>query len=144
MNANLKEGDQAYVKVEVTEMGRNSKLESLVEGPYIVVENAGTTLRLQIGDEVVRVSSDRVTPAPRPTTITKSSPANTPPSSDNSGSEVTPRSILRSPHAPRRGHLVRFSVTPTAVPNNPEFVIDRMVDAEASMVRVRWLVYAET
>jgi Chromo (CHRromatin Organisation MOdifier) domain len=109
-----------------------------------VVENAGTTLRLQIGGEVVRVSSDRITPAPRPTTITTLSPANTPPSSDNSGSEVTPRSILRSSHAPRRAHTVQFSVPPMAVPNNPELVIDHLVDAEAGMFRVRWLGYAET
>jgi Chromo (CHRromatin Organisation MOdifier) domain len=39
---------------------------------------------------------------------------------------------------------VRFSVPLTAVPNNPEFVIDRVVDAEAGMFRVRWLGYAET
>jgi Chromo (CHRromatin Organisation MOdifier) domain len=143
-NAHLQEGDQAYFKVEVTELDRNSKMESLVEVPYVVVENAGTTLRLQIGDEVVHVSSDRVTPAPRPTTITTSSPATTPPSSDNSGSEVTTRSILRSPHTPRRGHPVRFSVPPTAVPNNPELLIDRLVDAEAGMFLVRWLGYSET
>jgi hypothetical protein len=37
--------------VEVTDVGRNHKLESLVQGPYRVVENAGTTLRLSIGEE---------------------------------------------------------------------------------------------
>jgi hypothetical protein len=59
-----KEGDHVYLRVEVTDIGRNHKLESIVEGPYHVVENAGTTFRLQIGDELVRVSSDRVTCAP--------------------------------------------------------------------------------
>jgi Chromo (CHRromatin Organisation MOdifier) domain len=44
-------------------------LESLVQGPYRVVENAGTTFRLQIGDEVVRISSDRITRAPSPVTL---------------------------------------------------------------------------
>ena len=63
-NANLEEGDDAYVRVEVTDVGRNHKLESLVQGPYRVVENAGNTFRLRIGEETVRVSSDRVTPAP--------------------------------------------------------------------------------
>jgi hypothetical protein len=48
-NADLQEGDEAFVKVEVTEQGWNSMLESLVQGPYRVVENAGTTFRLQIG-----------------------------------------------------------------------------------------------
>jgi Chromo (CHRromatin Organisation MOdifier) domain len=65
-NTGLTEGDEAYVRVEVTETGRNHKLESLMQGPYRVVENAGTTFRLQMGDEVVRVSSDRVTRAPSP------------------------------------------------------------------------------
>jgi transposase InsO family protein len=63
-NSDLKEGDHAYLRVEVTDIGRNHKLESLVQGSYHVVENAGTTFRLQIGNEVVRVSSDRVTRAP--------------------------------------------------------------------------------
>ena len=63
-NANLEEGDDAYVRVEVTDVGRNHKLESLVQGPYRVVENAGNTFRLRIGEETVRVSSDRVTRAP--------------------------------------------------------------------------------
>jgi hypothetical protein len=49
----------------VTEVGRNHKLESLVQGPYRVLENAGAIFRLRIGAEDVRVSSDRVTPGPR-------------------------------------------------------------------------------
>jgi hypothetical protein len=64
-NADLNEGDEAYVKVEETEMGRNHKLESLVQGPYNVLENAKHTLRLHIGDEQVMISSDRVTRARR-------------------------------------------------------------------------------
>jgi hypothetical protein len=61
----VKEGEKVLLRVEVTEVGRNHKLESLVQGPYLVFENAGTTFRLRIGAEDVRVSSDRVTPAPR-------------------------------------------------------------------------------
>jgi hypothetical protein len=64
-SGNLQEGDEAYLRVEVTDVGRNHKLESLVQGPYQVVENTGHTLRLRIGEETVLVSSDRVTPAPR-------------------------------------------------------------------------------
>jgi hypothetical protein len=63
-NTELSVGDEAYLRVEITDIGRNHKLESLVQGPYRVVENAGTTLRLCVGDETVRVSSDRVTRAP--------------------------------------------------------------------------------
>jgi transposase InsO family protein len=40
-NGNLQEGNEAYLRVEVTDAGRNHKLESLVQGPYRVVENAG-------------------------------------------------------------------------------------------------------
>jgi hypothetical protein len=36
-NVNLQEGDEAYVRVEVTDVGRNHKLESLVQGPYRVL-----------------------------------------------------------------------------------------------------------
>jgi hypothetical protein len=36
----------------------------VTQGPYRVVENAGTTFRLKIGEETVRISSDRVTRAP--------------------------------------------------------------------------------
>jgi hypothetical protein len=32
-NIDLKECDEAYVKVDVTDTGRNHKLESLVQGP---------------------------------------------------------------------------------------------------------------
>jgi hypothetical protein len=63
-SANLREGDQAFLRVEFTDTRRNQKLESLVQGPLEVVEMAGTTFRLRIGDETGRVSSDRVTPAP--------------------------------------------------------------------------------
>jgi hypothetical protein len=61
----VKEGDDVFVRVEVTEVGRNHKLKYLVQGPYLVLENADATFRLRVGAEDVRVSSDRVTPAPR-------------------------------------------------------------------------------
>jgi hypothetical protein len=63
-NVNIKEGDQDYLRVEVTDIGRKHKLESLELGPYEVIENAGETVRLHIGEETIRVSSDRVTRAP--------------------------------------------------------------------------------
>jgi hypothetical protein len=47
-NANLREGDEAYIRVEVTDVGRNHKLESPVQGPYHVLENAGTTFGLHM------------------------------------------------------------------------------------------------
>jgi hypothetical protein len=64
-NSEVKEGEDVFLRGEVTEVGRNHKLESMVQGPYRMLENAGATFRLRIGAEYVRVSSDRVTPAPR-------------------------------------------------------------------------------
>jgi transposase InsO family protein len=63
-NSEVKVGDEVFLRVEVTDVGRNHKLESLKQGPYKVLENAGTTFRLRIGGDDIRVSSDRVTPAP--------------------------------------------------------------------------------
>jgi hypothetical protein len=63
-NSSFPEGYEAYVRVEVTDVGPNHKLESLVQGLYRVVDNAGNTFRLKIGDETVRISSNRVTRAP--------------------------------------------------------------------------------
>jgi hypothetical protein len=83
-NAELAEGDEGYVRVEVTETGWNHKLDSLVQCPYRVVENAGTTFLLQIADEVVRVSSDRVTRAPSRATI------DTEPRSPDSPESISP------------------------------------------------------
>jgi hypothetical protein len=82
-NTDLYLGDKAYLRVEISDIGRNHKLKYLVHGPYRVVKNAGTTLRLCIGDETVRVSSDRVTRAPtrsNSSTPTPESPSVTPPS----------------------------------------------------------------
>ena len=50
--------------MEITDVGRNYKLESLVQGLYRVLENAVNTFRLKIGEETVRISSYRVTRTP--------------------------------------------------------------------------------
>jgi hypothetical protein len=42
-NSEVEEGDDVFLRMEVTEVGRNHKLESLVQGPYRVLENAGAT-----------------------------------------------------------------------------------------------------
>jgi hypothetical protein len=61
----VKEGNDVFLRGEVTDVGRKQKLEYLVQGPYQVLENAGATFQLHIGAGDVRVSSDRVKPAPR-------------------------------------------------------------------------------
>jgi hypothetical protein len=40
-------------------------LDSLVHGPYEVVENDSHSFRLRMGSDVVRITSDRIMPAPR-------------------------------------------------------------------------------
>jgi hypothetical protein len=135
-NADLKEGDQAYLRVEITDTGRNHKLESLVQGPYEVVENAGETLRLRIQDETVRVSSDRVTRAPSRVTDPQAPPHPVTPSP--SEDPPTPQSCSGT----RR---VRFANEPTVM---GEFVVDRVVDAAMDeggqvLYRIRWMGYQE-
>ena len=152
-NANLREGDQAYLRVEVTDTGRNHKLESLVQGPYEVIENAGTTFRLRIGDETVRVSSDRVTPAPvRETSISPEDRPNVAPSPpspvslplDTDGPiRVGPTPNNGSSRSPRR---VRFTVQESDPPS--EYVVDRIIDAAMDegghvLYRTRWMGYGE-
>jgi hypothetical protein len=144
----------------VTEVGQNHKLESLVQGPYLVLENAGATVRLRKGAEDVRVSSDRVTPAPR----RELSP---PPEGNPTSSEPVPPapvdgtpsspSIYRSEGQPRRTgkRKVHFDLpTPSKEARKPssqigsstqgEFVVEKLVDfGEAAdgarLYRVRWL-----
>jgi hypothetical protein len=64
-NQGIPKGDWAYVRKEVY-VGINPKLLDQVDGPYQVVDNDDHELLLQMGDHLVRVSSDRITPAPTP------------------------------------------------------------------------------
>jgi hypothetical protein len=57
-NAQIGEGYQPYVRVEVPEVGRIHKLDPLVHRPCRVIENADNIFRLQIGPDNVRVYSD--------------------------------------------------------------------------------------
>lgn len=123
-NTGLTEGDEAYVRVEVTETGRNHKLESLVQGPYRVVENAGTTFRLQIGDEVVRVSSDRVTRAPSPVNpdTEPRSPVSlesiSAPACAEEGSQTSPLGVQTESHS-STGPVTNASPTGTPIQDLP-------------------------
>jgi hypothetical protein len=119
-----------------------------VQGPYRVVENAGTNLRLSIGDEFVRVSSDRVTRAP-----TRSETRTPPPTSETSTDPATPtpatgtNETSRKPRSPRRVRFALPEVTPD--PTEREYVVDRIVDAQMIdrgriLYQVRWLGYDPT
>jgi hypothetical protein len=108
-------------------------LESLVQGPYEVVENAGTTFRLRIGGETVRVSSDRFTPEPiRECSICPKDRPNVNPTTH------TPFPLPLGTNGPVPGDprrttglrdpLVRFTLPEPDPPS--DYVVDRIVDAE--------------
>ena len=166
-NARLREGDEAYVRVEVTDAGRSHKLESQVHGPYRVLENAGHTLRLQVGLDAIRVSSDRVTPAPGHQG-TQQDPVVVPESRESPAQEPDPVTEMRASQRPvvagpgrtperwrkegasatQKPNRVRFDI-PSDCPtprSREEYVIDRLVDVEQDVqgktfYRVRWLGY---
>jgi hypothetical protein len=109
------------------------------------MENCGTTLRLNIGDEVVLVSSDRVTRAPnrtqprqQPRTLeTLAEPA-----------ELTQTSETDPPNpSPRVPKKVRFSLPEVSSEGSEqEYVVDRVVDAQMNdkgrvLYQVRWFGY---
>jgi hypothetical protein len=66
-----------YVCMEVHTAGANPKLDDQVEGLFQVALNDGHKLILRIGDELARVNSDRITPAPAP--LVPSNNAQSPP-----------------------------------------------------------------
>jgi Chromo (CHRromatin Organisation MOdifier) domain len=146
-NTELSVGDEAYLRVEITDVGLNHKLESLVQGPYRVAENAGTTLRLCIGDETIRVSSDRVTRAPtRPTPSVPTSTPETPSDPVTTPSARENNAVSRKPKSPRRVRFALPEFFPDPGPREKEYVVDRLVDAQINdmgqiIYQVRWLGY---
>jgi hypothetical protein len=159
-NSEVKVGDEVLLRVEVTDVGRNHKLESLVQGPYQVLENAGTTFRLRIGGDDIRVSSDRVTPAPIRESPTLEEARTSPMGMESPGEELpdAPTVATRAVTRPlRQKNKVRFSLpSPSREESQPpfvgtapfvgEFVVDKLVDFGESadgnrLYRVRWLVY---
>jgi len=66
-NADVKIGDYVYT----TNHDRRNKLQSKAIGPFMVLDADDSTFVIDIDGEEKRVSSDHVTPAPRPTTTDK-------------------------------------------------------------------------
>jgi len=66
-NADVKIGDYVYT----TDHDRQNKLQSKAIGPFMVLDADDSTFVIDIDGEEKRVSSDHVTPAPRPTTTDK-------------------------------------------------------------------------
>jgi transposase InsO family protein len=65
-NNELSVGDWCYLRKEEYPLGVNPKLTDQVTGPYEIVETDGRTFSLRMDDRVEQVTSDRVTPAPKP------------------------------------------------------------------------------
>jgi hypothetical protein len=139
--------------VEVTDIGRNHKLESLVQGPYDVIENAKQTFRLRIGEEIIRVSSVRVTRAPvRENNLyleDRQNPTPSPlaPTSTFSRSEDEPPVVLLPvPRTTRLNRRVRFTLPEPDPPS--EYMVDKLFGAAMSeegkiLYRTRWMGYID-
>jgi hypothetical protein len=63
-NRGIVQGNNVYVRAETPQGEQHSKLDSLVQGPYQVESNDGRTMLLRVGDDSIRVNSDRITRAP--------------------------------------------------------------------------------
>jgi hypothetical protein len=139
--------------VEVTDVGRDHKLESLVKGPCDVIESAGETFRLRICEETIRVSSDRVTKAPvrennpDQEDHPKKSPSPLAPTPIPSASEDEPPVVpLPVPRTTRPNRRVRFMLHEPETPS--EYVVDKLVDAAMNdgghvLYPTRWMRYNE-
>jgi hypothetical protein len=121
-------------------VGVNPKLLDQVEGPYQVVDNDDHSLLLQMGDHLIRVSSDRITPAPTP---------RVPPSDDpHMGyKKETARgdSTLPPNEQPQDSEDTRLA--DASMEDDAEYVIDRIVGMRQESdgthrYRVRWYGYS--
>jgi hypothetical protein len=65
-NDGIPKDSWVYVRKEIHAAGTNPKLDDQVEGQFQVALNDRQTLILRIGDDLARVNSDRITPAPAP------------------------------------------------------------------------------
>jgi hypothetical protein len=63
-NRGIVEGNNVYVRAENPQGEQHSKLDSLVQGPYRVESNDRRTMLLRVGEDLIRVTSDRITKDP--------------------------------------------------------------------------------
>jgi hypothetical protein len=120
-NSSLSEGSNVFVRREVHEPNVNPKLDQQVDGLYEVVSNDEHTLLLRMGDSFIRVSTDRVTPAPEQT----------------------------GPHAEERNTVTTDSTEhseATPQQEEPEYVIEKIVGTKrqndgSHLYRIFWYGY---
>jgi hypothetical protein len=120
-NSSLLDGSHFYVRREVHEPNVNPKLDQQVDGPYENVFNDEHTRLLRMGDSRIRVSSDRVTPAPEQI----------------------------GPYAEERRNVTTDSTEPSKSKpqeKEPDYLIKNIVGAKhqidgSHLIRIRWYGY---
>jgi Integrase zinc binding domain/Integrase core domain/Chromo (CHRromatin Organisation MOdifier) domain len=65
-NKDVTKGGWVFLRREAAGPEGGTKLDELADGPYEVQNAEGHTLVIRVGDDDIRVSADRVTPAPVP------------------------------------------------------------------------------
>jgi hypothetical protein len=138
-NQEFPEGGWVYRRKEVYDVGVNPKLLDEVEGPFQVADNDDNTMLLRMGDHLVRVSSDRITPAPTPRVQTKEITYSLDVSEPGTVDSDEPDLVAR--HAQKGAHLGEYSVE-----DDVEYVIDRIVGRRQEIdgtirYRVQWYGY---
>jgi hypothetical protein len=113
-----------------------------MQGPYQVLENAGTTFLLRIGGDDIRVSSDRATLGPRREsppleevqihTMRLGSPGDAMPDALTVGTRAETRPPRQKKkvriNLPLPSREARESPVADTAPNEAEFVVDKLVD----------------
>jgi hypothetical protein len=112
-----------YFRKEVHAAGTNPKLDEQVEGPFQVALNDRNTLLLRIGDDIARVNTDRITPAPAPLAS----------ANEAQSSPVDGQTLPLSDNIPGE---------------EPEYAIERIVGARklrdgSLWYKIRWFGYGE-
>ena len=156
-NQSIEDGSFVYIRREVHDPGLNPKLDSPVDGPFEVVSNYGNTFLLRIADQLVRVSSDRVTPAPRlntgemtPAAVPSDEDQAEPPASGPEDPVAAPaKADEPSPDEefePDGGLANNRTADPTGE-DEPEYVMEKIVGMKqiptgGHLYKVRWYGYA--
>jgi hypothetical protein len=135
-------------------MGTNPKLNDQVDGTYKVVQTDGRTFLLRIGDDHVRVSSDRITAAPNPegelSTSVDRRGTDESAASGNIPEEGTPTGDVdgsaRDSEGAQTGELPTEDTHSGNEQTTDEYVFERIVgtkkaDDGTMLYRVRWFGY---
>lgn len=132
-NNELDVGSWVFVRREVHDVGVNPKLDDPADGPFKVLGSDGHVVILQQGVDEVRVSTDRVTPAPPPAPVS-STPLQSPPPEPAENSGSSPVADAQVPDEEKKK-------------NEEEYVFEKIVGARVGKngkneYKVRWFGYS--